>query len=194
MTGEPVLRPARREDSRAIAELYRMAGDGVADYVWTQLAEPGESVLGAGTRRFARDDEAYSYQNCLIAEIDGKIAGMIHSYVMGTPDPDWDPETVEAVLRPYAELEAPDSLYIAGVACYPEYRGRGLGTKLIARARERTRELGCTELSLIVFEQNESAVRLYQRLGFAIADRRAVVPHKLIHHTGEALLMVARVD
>jgi ribosomal protein S18 acetylase RimI-like enzyme len=93
---EPHFRPARKDDCRKIAELYRISSDGVVDYVWTKLAAPGEDILDAG----------------------------------------------------------------------------------------------CRNASLIVFEQNGGAARLYRRLGYVETQRERVVPHPLIHHTGDALLMV----
>ena len=44
--------------------------------------------------------------------------------------------------------------------------------------------------SLIVFEQNAGAKRLYERTGYREVARHAVTPHPLIHFTGDALLMV----
>jgi hypothetical protein len=35
---ESVVRPARKEDCAAIAALYSISSDGVADYIWTRLA------------------------------------------------------------------------------------------------------------------------------------------------------------
>ncbi len=60
-------------------------------------------------------------------------------------------------------------------------------------ARERARALGCPELSLICFAANAGARRLYERQGFTVVDRRDIVPHPMIHATGEALLMTAPV-
>ena len=53
-------------------------------------------------------------------------------------------------------------------------------------------QLGFAELSLLSFEQNEGATALYLRLGFEIVARSPVVPHPLIHHTGDLLLMRRR--
>ena len=41
-----IIRPARREDAGTIAALYRISSDGVADYIWSRLAEPGEALRG----------------------------------------------------------------------------------------------------------------------------------------------------
>ena len=190
VTAEIVIREAARSDARAIAELFRMSSDGVADYIWDGLRDdyPELDLLDIGEKRYARENTDFSYQNCLIAETDGLTAGMLHAFVMetdGNPPPDMDP-----VMRPYAELEAQGSYYISGIAVYPDFQGRGIGTHLLQAAEEKARGLGCPSLSLIVFEANEGAFRLYDRTGFVETGRRAIVPHEMLHHGGDALLMV----
>ena len=51
-------------------------------------------------------------------------------------------------------------------------------------------ELKLNKVSLICFERNEAALRLYHRLGFSEVDRRAIVPHPMLHYrNGDAVLM-----
>ena len=95
------------------------------------------------------------------------------------------------VFAPYKYLEAPDTWYICGVAVLREYRGHGIGTGLMKIAREQALAHGYSQLSLVVFEENIAAVRLYKRLGYEIIDAAPVVAHPLIRYTGNALLMVA---
>jgi ribosomal protein S18 acetylase RimI-like enzyme len=188
------FRPATAADARAIAGLYRIAADGVADYTWQQIAEPGESLLDVGERRYSRTGTEYSYENCDIAEIDGDTVGMLMAYRMPEPDPTPDNEWVgDPVLRPFAELELAGSYYISGVAVTEQCRGMGVGAGLIERAGARAKDGGMDQLSLICFKQNVRAARLYQRLGFETIDTRDIVPHALIRFTGKALLMAARV-
>ena len=183
-----IYRPAGREDSRQIAELYRMAAGGVADYVWSGLAEEGESVLDVGERRFRRRDEEFSFQNCIVATRERKIIGMVHAFPMIERTEiaeDFDP-----VLRPYAELEHVPSLYIAGIAVYPEFRGQRIGEGLMMGVAMYHRDADIEDYSLIAFEENQGSVRLYERLGYEIVERRLIVPHEFIQYTGDALLMV----
>ena len=187
----PSLRRARRDDVPTIAELYRFSSGGVADYVWQKLAAPGESPLDVGMRRYAREGTAFSYENCLVADDDGATVGMINAFPVRAPTDPAEIAAEDPVLRPYAELEAVDSLYVSGVALQPPYRGQGIGTRMMMAMRERARGEGLPRLSLIAFAQNPASVRLYERLGYAVVDRRAVVPHPLIQYTGDALLMVA---
>lgn len=181
------LRAACRADSRAIAELFRISSGGVADYIWQLLKPeyPGLDLLDIGERRYAREGVNFSCQNCTIAEHDGAVLGMLHAYEMTEAS---EPET-DPVLRPYAELEAPGSLYISGVALYPEYRSLGIGSRLMNAAMETAKERGIDRLSLIAFEQNQGSWQLYLRLGYDVVDQRAVVPHPLIRYTGNVLLM-----
>jgi ribosomal protein S18 acetylase RimI-like enzyme len=60
----------------------------------------------------------------------------------------------------------------------------------MARAHRQARENGYKPASLIAFERNVDAVRLYERLGYRIIDRRPVYPHPFLHYKdGDALLM-----
>lgn len=99
-----------------------------------------------------------------------------------------------AVLAPVSELlhQADGTYYISAVAVYPEFRGGGIGKRLMAATTSDAQQLGFAELSLLSFEQNEGATALYLRLGFEIVARSPVVPHPLIHHTGDLLLMRRR--
>jgi ribosomal protein S18 acetylase RimI-like enzyme len=184
---ERVFRPAVRADAATIAALYRISSDGVADYVWSGLAAPGEELQEVGRRRYEREGTPFSYENCTIVETGGVVAGMLVAFPMRT-----DPGRVETdpVLAPYSTLEVDGSYYVCGVAIFPEYRGRGLGTRLLRLAEIQARTRRLRQLSLIVFEDNAGAKRLYDRCGFYELARAPIVPHPLIRRTGDAVLMV----
>ncbi len=181
------VRPAVKSECRTIAELYRISSDGVAEYIWTKMAEPGEDVLDVGQRRYEQEDSVFSYRNCWMVDWKGKTAGMMIAFPM-----EIDEQYVESdpVLAPYSKLEEPGSYYICGMAVFPEYRGSGIGTKLLLLAKKHAHLHGLSKLSLIVFEQNTGAKRLYKRNGFGEKASEPVVPHPLIHFDGRAVLMV----
>ena len=58
-----------------------------------------------------------------------------------------------------------------GIGVSPAFRGRGLGTALLAATVELAREQGVAALGLSVSERNEVARRLYERAGFAVVGR-----------------------
>lgn len=182
------IRRAVREDSVDIAKLFLISSDGLAEYVWGRIAGPGESVAAAGARRYARRGVAFSYENCLIAERDGATVGMAHCYPMEA-DPEGEPES-DPVLKPYSELEDYGSLYLSSLAVVEGRRNAGIGTALMEAVNRRAKDLSLPRISLICFEGNDGAMRLYRRLGFREIDRRPIVPHPCLHYaTGDAVLL-----
>jgi len=188
------FRAAIKEDCYEIARLFRIASDGVADYVWSKLAPkyPGLAPLEIGALRYASEEGNFSYKNCMVAEQDRAVIGMLSTFPIKDEQEAGD-APADLVLEPYEELEIPGSFYVCALALFPRFRGRGLGTEMLSIAREQARERGFSTLSLLVFEQNEGALRLYKRNGFKVVDQAQVVPHNLIHHTGDVLLMASKV-
>lgn len=61
--------------------------------------------------------------------------------------------------------------HIYTVNVHPSQRGRGLGTTLMAACEERLAQLGMTRCALEVNVENEAAIRLYERGGYARVKR-----------------------
>ena len=57
-------------------------------------------------------------------------------------------------------------VYVLGVD--PEASGRGIGKALLWAGLHHLRDIGCHEVELFVDADNEPAVELYERAGFAI--------------------------
>jgi ribosomal protein S18 acetylase RimI-like enzyme len=180
------IRPARSEDAADIARLFLIASDGLAAYIWSRNRPSGTSILENGAMRYARRNTAFSYENCTIAEMDGSVAGMLHSYQM----PHGGGHETDPVLRPYAELEDAGSLYISGIAVHSDYRDLGIGNRLLDMAEAKAAALGIGRLSLICFAENRGAMRLYLKRGYHPIDRRRIVKHPALRYKrGDALLM-----
>jgi ribosomal protein S18 acetylase RimI-like enzyme len=76
---------------------------------------------------------------------------------------------------------SPSAAHIAQLAVHPDRRGRGLASRLVHDAAERSASAGKTELTLLVGEQNAAARSLYDSLGFSqkatfLAARREETP------------------
>lgn len=201
---EAPFRSATIDDCYKIAELFDIASDGVAKYIWSRLAPdyPDLTLIEIGAKRYASDQSVFSYKNCTVAERNGEVIGMMVTFPI--PDSEESKDNVDTtpksaepasepdVLAPYS-LEAPGTWYLCALALFSEYRGQGLGTQFLSIARQQAQEKGFKELSLLAFEQNTRVVKLYERNGFKVVDRSAVVPHPLIHYTGDLLLMTTSV-
>ena len=197
MTDKPAYRQASVADSNFIAEMIDVSSDGVALIEWTGAAQAAgdRTALEVGAGMYAAGEGDYSYRNCILSQVAGRRAGILLSFPVLARDPtdqvQSPPFDGTDVFAPYKYLEAPETWYICGVAVLPEYRGHGIGSQLMAIAGQQAREHDYDRLSLVVFEQNTTALRLYQRLGYEVIDRAPVVPHPLIRCSGDALLMVA---
>jgi ribosomal protein S18 acetylase RimI-like enzyme len=51
-----------------------------------------------------------------------------------------------------------------------EYRGRGIGKKLVKEAHEYFRKHGCRFVRLLVLNDNSETVKIYKNLGFKVRD------------------------
>ncbi len=116
------FRAATKEDSYELARLFRISPGGVADYVWSTLAPkyPGLTPLEIGARRFAREEGNFSYKNCVVAEQDGAVIGMLFTFAIEDGH-EADDEPADPILKPYEELEIPGSFYICALALLPGF-------------------------------------------------------------------------
>lgn len=86
---------------------------------------------------------------CFVAEVRGKIVGAVWVRVMND----------------YGHIE--EGVPSFAISLYKEYRGRGIGTKLMERMLKEIKERGYTKTSLAVQKANY-AVRMYRKVGFEI--------------------------
>ncbi len=180
------VRPATARDAADIARLFLVSSDGLAAYIWEHDRAPGIDPLSHGAARYARQGVAFSYENCTVAAACDRVVAMIHAFEM----PESDGVEEDPILRPYSELEDPGSLYISGIAVDADRRGQGIGNALLDVAEDTASERGCDRLSLICFEANQDALRLYRSRGYVEIDRRPLMPHPCLNYSeGDALLM-----
>jgi len=186
-----MIREARVEDASKLAELMNVAGEGIPAYLWEGMASPGEDVMAFGARRVAQPEGGFSYTNAHVAVYADQIVGMLVGYRLPDPHEVGPLDEIPAVVRPLVELEAeaPGSWYINAVATDAEYRGKGVGRKLLGLAEQLAGASGAGTISLIVAEENAGARRLYEILGYQIIARRAIVPFPRCPHTGDWVLM-----
>src|SRR5688572_15515764 len=110
----PMLRPARKSDATALAALVDMAGEGMPVWMWSQMREPGQSVIEVGRARAQRETGGFSYRNATMAEIDGEVAGCLVDYRLDDPYDTGDLDALPDLVRPLVRLEAqaPGTWYV----------------------------------------------------------------------------------
>ncbi len=67
--------------------------------------------------------------------------------------------------------------WVHKVATHPEYLRRGIAKQLMKAAEQGLREIGCTKLNIQVREGNDSAVALYESLGYVVEPRTSLGKH-----------------
>ena len=179
------FRSANREDAGFLVPLIAESSGGVWPAVWNALANENESAESAGTRYLVDPANDLSIKNTLLVESGGARIGVMICYQEGdlqlNESDSYNPAPLPAqlanALQPYRELSDPDSLFIAEICFLPEARGKGLGTRLLEYAIASAKERGLPRVTLRVFSVNAGAVRLYERFGFQVVDKRPVIPH-----------------
>lgn len=66
----------------------------------------------------------------------------------------------------YEREPAPGELILDGIAVHPDFRGKGIGTELLASVVSHARENNYNKVKLDVIDTNTKARKLYERQGF----------------------------
>ncbi len=135
-----ILRDARAEDAAEIARIYNQGIEERQATLETQPRTPEERAAWLAARG--------ARHPALVALADGEIAG-------------W------ASLNAFNPRAAYDHVADISVYVAREWRGRGVGARLLLGLEERARTLGYHKLVLAGFPFNTAAVRLYTRHGFS---------------------------
>ena len=89
--------------------------------------------------------------NCLVAEVGGKLVGAVWTRIMND----------------YGHVD--DETPSFAISLYKEYRGKGFGTEMMRRMLGLLKDQGYKKASLAVQKANY-AVRMYEKVGFKIID------------------------
>lgn len=190
------IKKAAKADARDLACLVNLAGEGMPEYLWANLAGEGESPLDVGEKRAARDAGNFSYNNARVCVQDDALQGMILAYRLPDPCEIADIADYPGPVRPLLALEArvPGTWYINAIATCEAYRGQGVAKKLMADTEAQAQAFACEKMSLIVAEENVTAKKLYEYLGFTIAYSLPVVTYPGCPRGGCWLLMIKPVS
>ena len=116
-------------------------------------APPRSIIENEDLQVYVRDFGKKADDRCLVAEVNGKIVGAVWTRVMDD----------------YGHID--DQTPSLAISLYKEYRGQGIGTRLLKRMLEMLRERGYRQVSLSVQKANY-ALGMYRKVGFkAVEDR-----------------------
>lgn len=171
-----MIREARVTDAALIAEAVCMA----VGYDTSHPIYPVFLTLAQ------REVSQYSYRNTLVAEVDGRAAGALVGY---------DGAMLEQLREPIFPLlkqhlgQVPTiedetqagEFYLDSLGVLHDFRGMGIGRRLIEAMTQRAFERGHEHVGLIVDFDNPSAERLYTSLGFRRVGVKPFLGHQMWH-------------
>ncbi|QFF97424.1 GNAT family N-acetyltransferase [Psychrobacillus glaciei] len=187
-----LIRNACKEDA---PEAIPLIMEAIGDISMQMTGETEEvEITKEFVQLFTRTDNRHSYLHSYIAEMEGKVAGVLVFYSAEQV------VTLDANLEEYLSNKKgvpikidpetlPGEWYIDTVVVDPTYRGHGIGTKLLTYAEQLVQNFGGGNLSLNVETEKDSAIRLYNRLGFV-----TVCPWTIIGQTFHHMVKTVDAD
>lgn len=173
------IRRAELSDSVVLCTLIAEAIEDLVYYI-TGYAE--EQAAREQLLRFVcREDTRVSYKNCLVAEENGVVLGMV-LYYSGDEIESLD-EPLNLHLRELGKEEKLSvecrrgELYLDSLAVLPQARGRGIAAMLLESACSCAREQNIGLVSLLVDLKKPRVQALYERCGFCDDGLQTIAGH-----------------
>lgn len=183
-----IVRRGRPEDARHFSELVVFTSPTLYPALF------GSTVKRLMEKIFRHRRHYFSFDCSYFAEVDGKTAGMaqLHKRRPGRKEM----TRLSLLLLKYLNWRLPTKVinllrserimwyangkdcYLSNVAVYPEFRGQGIGTKLLAAVEEEVKDIGRKRIVLKAETHNKRAINLYERLGYKIEQRTPVLKLK----------------
>lgn len=182
---ESIVRPANPADYKGVARLIVQAmGELACTFSNKQLPEEAIPLF---EHFFKLPQNPYSFENTLVYEIDGAIAGSVIGY---------DGKNLLALRAPFlkyieaehgtilkkleAETEAGE-FYLDTLSVFPNFQGKGIGSALIKAIILHAKKEGHQKVGLLVDFKNPAAKKLYARLGFEVMGQKMLAGNRYEH-------------
>ena len=186
-------RDASADDSRDIARFICMAGGGLYEFLFDDFVPFFAAVdflsIGIGSEEYP-----ISFRNCYVAidSASGELVGAANVFPadeLREQTYGFLPTERQDHVRPIMQLQDWRSMFLNALAVSENYRGLGIGARLLDWAQERAKAAGFERLSLHVWADNTPAVRFYKARGFVELATAPVASHPRLAHTGGSILM-----
>ena len=180
--GQITTRPATTNDAGIIAAAVAMA---IGETLARQYC--GDEYMNVLEELARNEHSQYSYHNAIVAESDGAIAGAIVGYD-GARLHELREHTFKIIGKHSGTVPSatedetnPDEFYLDSLGVLPEFRGQGIGGKLLTAMRDKALSEGHKHIGLLVDFENPKAERLYISLGFERVENKKFLGHDMWH-------------
>lgn len=166
-----MIRPATVEDAAQVMPLLHNAIGTIAN---TLAGTPDDAeAMRILAEFYKQPGNRISYENVIVEEREGKVAGILVAYD-GTRADELDKPLIDRIVRESGRAgytitkEAqPNEYYLDSLSVDESFQGMGIGKSLIRAFEQKAAEDGYPRVSLIVEQDNERAYALYQKIGYA---------------------------
>jgi ribosomal protein S18 acetylase RimI-like enzyme len=170
MAQELKIRGAVKKDAKKAVELIHIAISDIAEQLTgeTKKAKIHETL----SQFFREENNRLSFQNIMVADVLGEVAGIILIYP-GEDAARLDEPILKKVRRKRRDEEIlfdkeanEQDFYIDTLCVDDRFRGYGIGSILLKEAEKMALQKGYSRVSLNVAQDNPIARKLYQRMGY----------------------------
>ena len=176
-----MIRPAKPKDApQAIPLIIQAVGRIALTLTGAATLNEASPVLEAW---FVRERNRHSYQNTIVFDQNGILAGLVVAYDGASARGLDEPLEIEAAARLgkpnhviTTEAES-NEFYLDTLSVHSEFQGRGLGRQLIEAIFPVARQHRRDRIGLLVKAENSGAQRLYQSLEFEQVGQKLIGEH-----------------
>jgi len=180
-----MIRPAKPADTEEVVPLIIQAMGKLAKKLTN--VEDDEIINRIFKHFFRQKNNQYSYENTLVFEDGGKILGSLNAY---------DGEKLLMLRQPFLAYLAEHyqtnnnnpgtetqsgEFYLDTISVNPLAQGKGIGKQLIKAGIDWAKQLDHHTIGLLVEQNNENALKLYEKMGFSVQNEKEFMGG-LYHH------------
>lgn len=177
------IRSASKEDAEDFANLILISAPSLFLTMFNDETKQTIEYL------FTQNRNLFSFEHTYVAEIEGKVVGIILSYSYSTRIKESlrtgmlllkrNSLKIILKLRSWIRLYSIGEIsrneyYISNLAVYSEYRGLGIGTKLIFKAESEAKKYNLKRVVLDVETENKKAINFYKKLNYRVSKKFTV--------------------
>ncbi|MGB3345048.1 MAG: GNAT family N-acetyltransferase [Aequorivita sp.] len=173
---DPNIRPAQLKDYKQVAQLIVQAMEDLA-CTFANTDDP-KNTIPLFEHFFKEHKNQYSFENTLVYETNGEVAGSITAYDGGLL-PKYRKPFLDFIALNYKVTDLvienetlEGEVYIDTISVFPKFQGNGIGKKLILAIKEKAKTEGHKKIGLLVDLKNPNAKKLYSALGFESVGKK----------------------
>ena len=183
-----MIRFAKKEDASEAIDLVMIVLKDMELDIFNKLSEEEVKELLV-TAYNEKPNQRYGYNNALVKEIDGKVAGVAFGYPYHR-EPTIDDEFFEVLennglskdYRFFTEIEAfENEWYLDTLVTSPEFRGQGVAKELLDSLPKLAKQDNMPAIGLNCDKVNDKAKRIYLNNGFEQVGETMISGHEYEH-------------